>query len=214
MQLMWYSIYRRNRKIKEVNTRVCGHRQGFKNSLLAFPYHYFRQSDQSNPSVIVRILERRVWRYQGGNQNPYIEEQTTQWSKEKVQKDKQRSTKHTHKTKDRVTRTPLKTGGDLRCLGRTSSSCSTRKVYHPSNNPNLGTLLRRHKSIRAMAPYFKDQSVPIISYSYTPFTSHKIFNYKKSLKIIEGQTTQWPKEKKKKAQTTIYKTLSRKLKTE
>ena len=44
-----------------------------------------------------------------GNQNPYIEEQTTQWSKEKVQKDKQRSTKHTHKTKDRVTRTPLKT---------------------------------------------------------------------------------------------------------
>ena len=25
-------------------------------------------------------------------------------------KDKQRSTKHTHKTKDRVTRTPLKTG--------------------------------------------------------------------------------------------------------
>jgi len=27
------------------------------------------------------------------------------------QKDKQRSTKHTHKTKDQVTRTPLKTGG-------------------------------------------------------------------------------------------------------
>ena len=26
-------------------------------------------------------------------------------------KDKQRSTKHKHKTKDRVTRTPLKTGG-------------------------------------------------------------------------------------------------------
>ena len=30
--------------------------------------------------------------------------------KKKVQKDKQRSTKHTYKTKDRVTRTPLKTG--------------------------------------------------------------------------------------------------------
>jgi hypothetical protein len=41
----------------------------------------------------------------GGNQNPYIEEQTTQWPNEKVQKDKQRSTKHTHKDKDRVTRT-------------------------------------------------------------------------------------------------------------
>jgi hypothetical protein len=37
-----------------------------------------------------------------GYQNPYIEEeQTTQWPKEKEQNDKQRSTKHTHKTKDR-----------------------------------------------------------------------------------------------------------------
>ena len=47
----------------------------------------------------------------GGNQNLYIEEeQTTQWTKEKRQKDKQRSTKHTYKTKDQVTRTPLKSG--------------------------------------------------------------------------------------------------------
>jgi hypothetical protein len=30
------------------------------------------------------------------------EEHTTQWPEEKVQKDKQRSTKHTHKTKDRL----------------------------------------------------------------------------------------------------------------
>jgi hypothetical protein len=29
------------------------------------------------------------------------------------------------KLKDRVTRTPIKTGGDLRCSGRVSSSCST-----------------------------------------------------------------------------------------
>ena len=43
-------------------------------------------------------------RYQRGNQNQYIEEeQTTQWPKEKVQKDKQRSTKHTYKAKDRLT---------------------------------------------------------------------------------------------------------------
>jgi len=34
------------------------------------------------------------------NQNPFIaEEQTTQWPKEKVQMDKQRSTKYTYKTK-------------------------------------------------------------------------------------------------------------------
>jgi hypothetical protein len=46
-----------------------------------------------------------------GNQNPYIEEeQTTQWPKEKVQKNKQRSTKHTYKTKDRVTRTTKNPG--------------------------------------------------------------------------------------------------------
>jgi hypothetical protein len=38
------------------------------------------------------------------------EEQTTQWSKLKGQKDKQRSTNHTHKTKDRVTQTTLKAG--------------------------------------------------------------------------------------------------------
>ena len=46
-----------------------------------------------------------------GNQNPYIEEeQILEWAKGKVQKNKQRSTKHTYKTKDRVTRTPLKPG--------------------------------------------------------------------------------------------------------
>ena len=59
----------------------------------------------------IRSDQRRVGRYQRGNQNPYIEEeQTAQWPKEKVQKDKRRSTKHTHQTKDRVTRTPLITG--------------------------------------------------------------------------------------------------------
>jgi hypothetical protein len=31
----------------------------------------------------------------------------------------------THKTKGRVTRTPLKTEDELRCSGRVSSSCST-----------------------------------------------------------------------------------------
>jgi len=51
------------------------------------------------------ILVWRVWRYQRANTNPYIEEeQTTQWPKENVQKDKQRSTTHTHRTTDRVTR--------------------------------------------------------------------------------------------------------------
>ena len=49
--------------------------------------------------------------------------------KKKMQKDKQRSTKHTHKTKDRVTQTPLKTGGELMCSGRVNCSCSTSDTH-------------------------------------------------------------------------------------
>jgi hypothetical protein len=44
---------------------------------------------------LLNLPEHRSW----GNQNPYIEEeQTTQRPKEKVQKDKHRSTTHTYKT--------------------------------------------------------------------------------------------------------------------
>jgi len=46
-------------------------------------------------------------------------------AKRESTKGRQRSTKHTHKTKDRVTRTALKTGRELICSGRVSSSCST-----------------------------------------------------------------------------------------
>jgi hypothetical protein len=35
----------------------------------------------------------------------------------------------THKTKDRVTRTKLKTVNELRCSGRVSSSCSTSGTH-------------------------------------------------------------------------------------
>jgi hypothetical protein len=52
------------------------------------------------PQSLLRQGLGRVWRCQRGNQNPYIkEEQTTQCQKQ-VQKDRQRPTKHTHKTKD------------------------------------------------------------------------------------------------------------------
>ena len=61
-------------------------------------------------------------------QNPQIEEQENIMAKRRGQNDKQRSTKYTHKTKDRVTRTPLKTGDELRCSGRVRSSCSTSEV--------------------------------------------------------------------------------------
>ena len=67
------------------------------------------------------------------------EEQTTQWPKEKAQNDKQRFTKHTYKTKDRVTWNPLKTGGELRCSGRVGSSFSTSGTRHVNlvTNPVL-----------------------------------------------------------------------------
>jgi hypothetical protein len=45
--------------------------------------------------------------------------------KKKYKKNKQQSTKHTHKTKDRVTRTLPKTGVELGCSERVSNSCST-----------------------------------------------------------------------------------------
>ena len=57
-----------------------------------------------------------------------ISKNRQQWSKANVQKDKQRFTKHTHKAKYRVTRTPLKTGGELRCSGRVSSCRSTSAI--------------------------------------------------------------------------------------
>jgi hypothetical protein len=71
--------------------------------------------------------------------------QITQWPKEKGQKEKQRSTKHTHKTKDRVIRTPLKIGGELRCSGRVNSSCSTsdtRRVNLFTNPVIMAKFLR------------------------------------------------------------------------
>ena len=76
--------------------------------------------------VFISQLYKKSLKIPKGNQNPYIEdERTTQWLNEKLQKDKQRSTKHTHKTDDRVQQTPLKTRGERRWSGRVSSSCPT-----------------------------------------------------------------------------------------
>jgi hypothetical protein len=47
------------------------------------------------------IIQEELEDTKGSNQNPCIEaDQTTQWTKETEQKGKQRSTKHTYKTKD------------------------------------------------------------------------------------------------------------------
>jgi hypothetical protein len=62
------------------------------------------------------------------------EGQTPQWPKEKEQKDKQRSTKDTHKTKDRVTRTPLKTRSEPRCSGNVVTVFRCFFSVSPENN--------------------------------------------------------------------------------
>jgi hypothetical protein len=79
---------------------------------------------------------RRVWRYQWEVIRIRISKNRQHnRQRKKVQKDKQRSTKHTHKTKDRVTWIPLKIWGELRCSGRVSSSCSS----HGTHRVNLVT---------------------------------------------------------------------------
>ena len=76
--------------------------------LMAFVHRSLKIPKGQSESVYQRPDNTMAKRYQRGNQSPYIKDQTTQWPKEKAQKDKQRSTKHTHKTKDQVTRTPTK----------------------------------------------------------------------------------------------------------
>ena len=59
--------------------------------------------------------------------------------KKKGQMYKQRSTKHTNKTKDRATRTPLKTEGNVRCSGRVGNPCSTNDTRRVNLVTNLLT---------------------------------------------------------------------------
>ena len=71
------------------------------------------------------------------NQDPYIEEEhIIQLPKGKVQKDEQRSTKHTYTITDRVTRTPLNIVGKIDCFGRVSSSCSSSdtRLFSPATH--------------------------------------------------------------------------------
>ena len=56
---------------------------------------FFNNSNMIEMVSSIWVLQEEFEDTKGANQNPYIEEeQKTQWSKEKVQKDKQRSTKH------------------------------------------------------------------------------------------------------------------------
>ena len=79
-------------------------------------------------------LSKKSLKKQRASQNTHIEEeQTTQWPKEKSTKEQKTVNKiHTYKAKARVTRTPLKTGGELRCSGRVGSSCFTSGTLRAS----------------------------------------------------------------------------------
>ena len=68
---------------------------------------------------------RKVWRYQRGNQKPSIEKDR-QCNGQKTNNDLQTITQ---RTKDWPTRTPLKTGDEHTCSGRLSSSCTS--TTHP-----------------------------------------------------------------------------------
>ena len=78
----------------------------------------------SHWETFISFKTRRIWgviRIRISKKNRQHNGQKKEYKTE----DKQRFTKHTHKTKDWVTWTPLKTGGDLRSPGRVGSSCST-----------------------------------------------------------------------------------------
>jgi len=66
----------------------------------------------------------------------------------------------TLKTNDRVTRTPLKTGDELRCSGRVNSSCSTSGTRRVTlvTNPVIS-----HKTL------FSEQLVELSLYTLTSF---------------------------------------------
>ena len=61
----------------------------------------------------------------------------------------------TYKTKDRETRTPLKTGGELRCSGRVSNSCSTSDIRRVNlvTNPVIGHERRKDREVLTSGTY-------------------------------------------------------------
>ena len=99
---------------------------------------------------------KRSWRCQRVNQNLYIEERpTTQWPNEKWQNGKQRSTKHTHKTKDRVTWTPLidRMWTHVLPKGRHSSCNTMAKRKRSKRQTTIYKALHRKLKIKQHTPH-------------------------------------------------------------
>ena len=91
----------------------------------------------------------RVWKYEWGNHHPYIEEeQAKKMAKQNEQMDKQRSTKHTIISTDRVIRTGLKTWGEPMCSGRIRSSTSSSDTSRVNlvTNPVISAMTKMQKT--------------------------------------------------------------------
>ena len=78
--------------------------------------------------------------------------------------DMQLSTKHTYTTKDRVTRTPLKTRGERRCSGRLGSSCSTgdTRRANPVTSPLINIVIVFISNVHVLLTYLTHLFVIIL----------------------------------------------------
>jgi len=82
------------------------------------------------------LIANKRLKIQRGNQKPQIEGHTTQWQKKKNKRTNYDLQNITQKTKDRATRTPLKTEVERRYSGRVgslSSTCGTRDAILVTN---------------------------------------------------------------------------------
>ena len=108
------------------------------NSTCIFSYKEFTCSIKSYSSSKVSVqISERVWNAKGLiriRKSKKNRQHNGQKKKNKRTSNDLQNT--THKAKDWITRTPLTTGGELRCSGRVGSSCSTggtRRVTLLSN---------------------------------------------------------------------------------
>ena len=177
---MWYRLWIRNRKKVVSETHAIS---------------YDKERQGKCISVFGVNNTRRVWRYQMGNHNPYVEgEQTTQLPKEKVQRDK-RYTKHTHYTKDRVTRNhPLSLSLSL-SVSLSLSHDSRREIVNyemvhswfpfTSTFDSFQSYWYSFFALRPMIPVSLDCPFLIassaFSYSYSYRTDFRMFIVKKNL---------------------------------
>ena len=87
-----------------------------------------------------------------------------------MKKNKQRSTKDTHKTKGQVPRISLKAGCALRCFGRVSSSCSTSNTRRVNlvTNPVISHERRKDREVLTTSETYPWSFVTQISHSGQP----------------------------------------------